>query len=71
MVKRPSLFYKKNLRNLRFHFDMMHGEGNLHKAIKLLDDRDRKDFDNFVNTEVSSILTTCLFANPILFRKVL
>ena len=53
MVKRPSLFFKKNLRNLRFHFDMMHGDGNLDKAINLLDGRDRADFDNFVNTEVS------------------
>ena len=53
MVKKPSLFFKKNLRNLRFHFDMMHGEGNLDKAIKLMDQRDREDFNYFVNTEVS------------------
>ena len=53
MVKKISLFFKKNLRNLRFHFDMMHGDGNLDKAINLLDGRDRADFDNFVNTEVS------------------
>ena len=32
---------------------MMHGSGNLDKAIKLLDDKDREDFNNFVNTEVS------------------
>ena len=32
----------------------MHGEGNLEKAISLLDSSDdRKDFNEFVNTEVS------------------
>ena len=31
----------------------MHGEGNLKKAISLLDQKDRVDFDNFVNSEVS------------------
>ena len=31
----------------------MHGEGNLDKAIRLLDIADKSDFDNFVNSEVS------------------
>ena len=30
----------------------MHGDGNLNKAISLLGEDDRKDFENFVNTEV-------------------
>ena len=45
----------------------MHGEGNLDKAIKLLDEKDRKDFYDFVNTEVSLIRTICLFVNQIKF----
>ena len=32
---------------------MMHGDGNLDKAIKLLDTKDRSDFRDFVNKEVS------------------
>ena len=32
---------------------MMHGEGNLDKAISLLDIADRSDFNHFVNNEVS------------------
>ena len=32
---------------------MMHGSGNLDKAIALLDSKDQEDFKNFVNTEVS------------------
>ena len=31
----------------------MHGEGNLEKAINLLDTKNRKDFKDFVNSEVS------------------
>lgn len=53
MLKSPSLFFISTKRNLKFHFDMMHGDGNLDKAIKLLDTKDRSDFRDFVNKEVS------------------
>ncbi|MDC0937665.1 DUF4422 domain-containing protein [Pelagibacteraceae bacterium] len=53
IIKNPNLLYNKNKRNIKFHFDLMHGEGNLDKAISLLDQNDRKDFNHFVNTEVS------------------
>ena len=53
MIMKPSLFFNKNKRNIKFHFDMMHGSGNLDKAIALLDSKDQEDFKNFVNTEVS------------------
>tara|TARA_X000001036_G_scaffold415998_1_gene432621 strand:+ start:585 stop:1379 length:795 start_codon:yes stop_codon:yes gene_type:complete len=53
MIKRPILFLDKNKRNLRFHFDMMHGEGNLSKAIKLLDISEKKDFESFLDNSVS------------------
>ena len=42
----------KNKRNINFHFDLMHGEGNLRKAIALLGKNDQQDFFNFVNSEV-------------------
>ena len=53
MIKKPSLFFDKNKRNIKFHFDMMHGSGNLEKAIDLLETNDRGDFKDFVNTEIS------------------
>ena len=53
MMKNPSLLFDKKKRNIKFHFDLMHGEGNLSKAISLLEKRDQKDFESFVNTEVS------------------
>ena len=53
IITNPSLLFDKNKRNIKFHFDLMHGDGNLDKAISLLEINDRKDFDYFVNTEVS------------------
>ncbi len=53
VIKNPSLLFDKTKRNIKFHFDLMHGEGNLDKAISLLDNSDRKDFNEFVNGEVS------------------
>ena len=49
----PSFIFNKKKRNIKFHFDFMHGEGNLDKAISLLDNNDKSDFDYFVNSEVS------------------
>ena len=53
MIFNPQLFFLKSKRNILFHFDMMHGAGNLNKAISLLDFKEKKDFEYFVNTEVS------------------
>ncbi len=53
MIKKPTLFFDKNKRNLRFHFNMMHGAGNLSKAIMLLDDSEKKDFELFLDNSVS------------------
>ena len=51
-MKNPFIINKNN-RTIKFHFDMMHGEGNLDKAIDLLETSDRKDFLIYVNSEVS------------------
>ncbi len=53
MIKNPILFINKNKRTLKFHFDMMHGHGNLSKAVKLLDMSERKDFTDFLEESVS------------------
>ena len=53
IVKNPFLLMNKKKRNLKFHFDLMHGDGNLDKAITLLNKDDREDFRKFVNNEVS------------------
>ena len=53
MVTNPSCFFNEKKRTIKFHFDMMHGKGNLDKAIELLNSNDKDDFKNFINTEVS------------------
>ena len=53
MLLNPSLLFNKKKRNIKFHFDMMHGHGNLDKAIDLLPHSDKYDFMKFVNSEVS------------------
>ena len=53
IAKKPLLLFDKNRRNLNFHFDLMHGENNLNKAINLLDPENKADFRDFVNNEVS------------------
>ena len=52
-ARRPLCLIDKNKRNINFHFDFMHGEDNLNKAIDLLDTENQNDFRKFVNTEVS------------------
>ena len=43
----------KNGRNIRFHFDMFHGNGVLDKAINLLNENDKEDFRLFVKNNTS------------------
>ena len=52
-LKKPILIIDKRRRNLSFHFDWMHGENNLSKAINLLNEENRDSFRKFVNNEVS------------------
>ena len=52
MLKNPSAIFKKN-RNIKFNFDMMHGVGTMDKAIELLEEKDKNDFNNYVNIKTS------------------
>tara|TARA_B100000795_G_C22667584_1_gene386600 strand:- start:8 stop:823 length:816 start_codon:yes stop_codon:yes gene_type:complete len=49
----PSLILNENKRTIKFHFDMMHGKGNMENAIQLLAKKDKEDFKDFVNTQTS------------------
>ena len=50
LIKNPKILFNKKNHNIKLHFDMYHGHGNLDKAIELLNDRDKNDFKDFVNT---------------------
>tara|TARA_Y100001970_G_scaffold294139_1_gene447431 strand:- start:5696 stop:6523 length:828 start_codon:yes stop_codon:yes gene_type:complete len=50
LLKNPKILYSQKARNINFHFDLMHGENNLYRAIDLLDQENKKDFKNYVDT---------------------
>ena len=52
LLKNPKSILKKN-RNIKFQFDMFHGNGVLDKAIDVLNAQDREDFRQFVNNNNS------------------
>ena len=52
LLKNPKAFFKKN-RSIKFQFDMFHGNGILDKAINVLNENDREDFRDFVNSNSS------------------
>jgi len=52
LIRNPSAIFKSK-RNIRFHFDMWHGNGNLDKAIDLLDKENREDFRKYTRENIS------------------
>jgi len=53
ILKDPAILFNKKKRNIKFHFDLMHYEGNLNKAVELIDKKDKSDFVEYLNTETS------------------
>jgi len=52
LIRNPKAIFKKN-RNIKFHFDMFHGNGIINKAIDVLNIDDKKDFKDFVKSNKS------------------
>jgi hypothetical protein len=52
LIKDPNILFDKKKHNILLHFDMHHGYGNLKKAILVMDENDRDEFNDFVNTNV-------------------
>lgn len=48
ILKNPSIFFDIDKQNIKLHFDLHHGNGNLEKAINLLDKKDKYDFHEYV-----------------------
>ena len=49
----PNKLFNKKKRNLKFHFDLFHGKGNLDQAINMLDEENKNDFKEFMYTKTS------------------
>ena len=52
-IKDPSILFDEKKQNLFLHFDMHHGHGNLKIAIDQLDEKNRKDFNEFMKKNTS------------------
>ena len=52
LFRNPRAIFKKN-RNIKFHFDMFHGNGVIDKAIDVLNNNDKEDFREFVRSNKS------------------
>ncbi len=48
LIKSPSIFFDIRRQNIKLHFDMHHGYGNLEKATYLLPKEDIEDFLNYI-----------------------
>ena len=53
LLTNPSIIFDKSKRNIKLHFDIFHGDGNLDKAIELLEIDDRRGFRDYVNSKTS------------------
>ena len=53
LIKNPFVFLSKKKMTVKVHYDMYHGYGEMDKAIELLDNENREDFRNWVNSAVS------------------
>jgi hypothetical protein len=50
IIKKPSLLFNNGLQDLKLHFDLHHGYGNLDKAILLLDHNEKQDFNEYLKS---------------------
>ena len=51
ILSNPSIFFNTSKQNIKLHFDLHHGNGNLNKAINLLNNNDRDEFYEYVNSK--------------------
>ncbi len=53
LMRNPKILVSNKFRNIRFHFDMFHGNGVLDKAIDQLNSEDKVDFREYVRVNTS------------------
>ena len=53
IVKDPLILFSKKKHTINLHFDMHHGHGNLIKAANLLNEEDKSEFIEYINTSTS------------------
>ncbi len=69
LISNPEIFFNEKKQSINFHFDMHHGHGNLKKAIEVMNDNDREEFKNYVNTSYAFHPHIMFIAKPLTVDK--
>jgi|TARA_A100001011_G_scaffold132458_1_gene139609 hypothetical protein len=69
LISNPAIFFDEKKQSINFHFDMHHGYGNLKKAIDVMNDNDREEFRNYVNTSYTYNPNIMFIAKPLIIDK--
>ena len=69
ILKNPNIFYDIDQQTIKLHFDLHHGNGNLEKAINLLEENDKDDFYNYVNSKTYYNPHIMFIAKPYILQK--
>ena len=69
LISNPEIFFNEKKQTINFHFDMHHGHGNLSKAIEVMNDNDRDEFRNYVNTNYEYHPHIMFIAKPFIIDK--
>ena len=69
ILKNPNIFYNINKQSIKLHFDLHHGNGNLEKAINLLQNSDKDDFYNYVSLKTFYNPHIMFIAKPYILQK--
>ena len=69
LIKNPSILFDESKQNVKLHFDMHHGHGNLDLAIDAMEDPDKKEFRDFVRNSVSFNPHIMFIAKPIVANQ--
>ena len=69
LIKNPSILFDESKQNVKLHFDMHHGHGNLDLAIYVMEDSDKKEFRDFVSNSVSFNPHIMFIAKPIIANQ--
>tara|TARA_B100000035_G_C20998778_1_gene553832 strand:+ start:518 stop:1324 length:807 start_codon:yes stop_codon:yes gene_type:complete len=69
LIKKPSILFNIKNQNIALHFDLHHGNGNLDKAISVLNKSDQVEFFDYVNTKTYYNPHIMFIAKPIILDR--
>ena len=68
IIKEPAIAKEKEKHTIKLHFDMFHGNGVLDKDYIMTDEKDKKDFKNYVHNSRKFNPHIMFIAKPLTFQ---